>query len=115
MTTHVSALLQELSRLESPKPLLRLRRRGCGCLLASVYRLPSGDLLLGKRRALVLVHLSPVKKKAAQQVVAWDVAEPPADFALDELGCRHGIPALDVAALRSALHGVSRHGAVHLL
>jgi len=78
-----------------------------------VYRLPSGDLMLADRRSLV--HLEAGRRQARRHVLAWDVADPPADFATDEIGCAHGIPVLDTDALRAAVAAVSRRGAVHLL
>ncbi len=113
MTPATRRLLDELGALDDPKPRLRVRRRGCGCLLARVYRLSSGDLFLADRRGLV--HVSPGQRRHSQQYVAWDVASPPADFMTDEVGCQHGIPRLDVPALRAAVAGVSDRGEVLLL
>ncbi len=111
---NVRRMLGELdSTSRWPEPRLRVRRRGCGCWLASVFRLPSGDLMLAARRSLV--HVATDRRQARSHRLAWDVADPPADFAADELGCKHGIPVLDVGTLRAAVAAVPHPGAIHFL
>ncbi len=83
-------------------------------MLAAVHRLPTGeDWFVADQRSLV--KLGPGKRRADKQVNAWNLADPPGDFVADEVGCAHGTPSVDVAALRTALRGVSGRGAVHLL
>ena len=112
----VQAMLAEL-RDRRLKALVRVRRRGCGCLLGAVYRTPSGLLFLGERRALV--HKTTTRKDARQQAVAIDLDEPSADVLAYEVGCEHGAPPLNVPELRETveevMRGVARPGSVHLL
>ncbi len=113
LPTNLSPLVRDLlaelqaREPEARLPLVRLRRRTCGCLLASVYRLPSGDLLLGERRALVQRTLE--RAQARQQVVARALVDFDVNFAVSELSCQHGRQVkLPVAEVRQAVEAVAR-------
>jgi len=91
LPTNLSPLAQrlrgEFHDRPTNRPLLPLRRRGCGCEVGNVYRLPSGDLLLGRRRAVV--QRSATTAQARQQLVVLALDEVEEDVLVAELGCAH--------------------------
>jgi hypothetical protein len=104
--TNLSPLALRLREEFTARPqnvaLVVLRRRGCACPVGAVYRLPSGDLLMGRRRGLV--QRTPTAAEARHQYVCLALAEIEEIVLVSQLSCRHaGHLALPVPELRAAL------------
>ncbi len=94
-------LLEELRRRPRPA-LFSLRKSGCRCFLASAYRVDSGDLLLGRRRALVRQSLTAAQARKQGVVLPLDTAY--GDFLVSEFSCEHAtLVTLPVAEVRAAV------------
>ena len=67
--------------------LVILRRRNCECSVGAVYRLTSGDLLVGRRRTLV--QRTPTTAQARKQAVCVALTEVEEIVLVSQLGCIH--------------------------
>jgi hypothetical protein len=111
-------LQQEFLSRAQNVPLLSLRRRDCGCALGAVYRLPSGDLLIGRRRALV--QRTRAAAEARSQAVHLALEEVEEIVLVSVLACSHAkhinLPTTEIrAATDAAAHGERRTGEPYLL
>ncbi len=94
-------LLDEF-RARTQLRLFPLRRRECRCTLASAYRVQSGDLLIGRRRAVV--QQDAVQAQARRQIVPVALDEADGDFLVGEFSCKHGTAVtLPVESVRVAI------------
>ena len=91
--------------------MLRVKRRGCGCLRGQVYRLPdSRYLLLGRDRALVQTG---VDRTTAQEVEVNLLLE---DNAPTSLGCTHSAgEVVDLVGMLKAARTATRRGTTFLI
>ncbi len=89
--------------------LVLVRRGGCGCALGAIYRLPSGDLLIGRRRAMVQRSATAAQAREQQVFLALDeVAEV---VLVSEIACRHEKNLrLPLDEVREAVAAVARGG-----
>ncbi len=111
-------LQQEFLDRSHNVPLLPLRRHGCGCAVGAVYRLPSGDLLVGRRRALV--QRTKTSAEARNQAVHLAIGEVEEIVLVSVLACSHAkhisLPIAEIrAATDCAARGERRIGEPYLL
>lgn len=115
---NLTPLAETLRRefLDRPRnvALVVLRRRACWHALGSIYRLPSGDLLIGRRRAVV--QRTRTAAQAREQQVFLALAEVEEVVRVAEIACRCEknlrLPLDDVRqAVDAAARGDRRPGA----
>ncbi len=108
---NLSPLTETLRREFIQRPrnvaLVLVRRHGCGCALGSIYRLPSGDLLIGRRRAMVQRTATTAQAREQQVFLALDEVEE--IVLISEIACRHEKNLrLPLDELRGAVGAVAR-------
>lgn len=93
-------------------PVVKVRRRTCGCWLASVYRVGDRLLLLAGRRALVQVREDQAQARRQSFAVDLDNPDRPVD-----LGCEHAARGelVDLDALRRAARTATLLGTRYLI
>ncbi len=86
--------------------LVVIRRCDCRCALGSVYRLPSGDLLVGRRRPVV--QRTPTSAQARRQQVFLALDEVEEVVLMAEIGCEDGSVRLPLYEVRATTDAVAR-------
>lgn len=111
LPTNPSSLVKKLQEEFLARPqnvaLVSLRRRGCGCSVGAVYRLHSGDLLVGRRRAMV--QRTRAAAQARKQAVHLALSEIDEIVLVAEISCPHAAHlALPIPEVRAAVESAAR-------
>ncbi len=106
LSTLAETLRREFLERRRNVALVVLRRRACRCALGSIYRLPSGDLLVGRRRPVV--QLTRTLAQARQQQVFLALNEVEEIVLMSEIGCEDGSVRLPLDEVRRTTDAVAR-------